>query len=127
VAWSTVNIAGAPLESLIHLDKIDYATIAEATKRKADEIIKAKGFTSYGIAAATSSICEAIIFDQRQIFPLSHWQDDLRCCLSLPVIIGRSGIVSTLPLPLEEEESNLIAESARRLKAIISQYESGIN
>jgi L-lactate dehydrogenase len=125
VAWSTVNVAGAPLPSLFHSDKIDYTTIAEATKRKADEIIKVKGFTSYGIGAATSSICEAIIFDQRQIFPLSHWQEDLRCCLSLPAILGRSGIVSTISLPLEEDESNLIAESAECLKAIISKYESG--
>ena len=115
------------MPSLLPLDKIDYATIADATKRKAGEIIKAKGFTSYGIGAATSSICEAIIFDHRQTFPLSHWQDDLQCCLSLPAILGRSGIVSTISLPLEEDEINQIAESAKCLKAVISQYESGTN
>jgi L-lactate dehydrogenase len=127
VAWSTVNVAGAPLPSLLPLDKIDYTTFAEATKRKAYEIIKAKGFTSYGIGAATSSICEAIIFDHRETFPLSHWQDDLQCCLSLPAILGRSGIVSTISLPLEEQERNLIEESAKCIKDIISQYESSAN
>jgi L-lactate dehydrogenase len=112
------------LSSHFHLDKNEYTAIAEATKRKAYEIIKIKGFTSYGIAAATSSICEAIIFDQRQIFPLSHWQEDLQCCLSLPAILGRSGILSTVSLPLEEDESNQIAESAKCLRAIISKYTS---
>lgn len=96
--------------------------IAEATKRKAYEIIKAKGFTSYGIGAATSSICEAIIFDQRHIFPLSHWLEDLQCCLSLPAIIGRSGIVETVSLPLNEQESKLIAESAKGMRHIIEKY-----
>ena len=124
MAWSTVSVVGAPLLSLLRSDKIDYAAIAEATKRKADEIINVKGFTSYGIGATTSSICEAIIFDQRQVFPLSHWQDDLRCCLSLPAILSRPRIVSTISLPLGEDESNLIAESAECLKAIISKYES---
>jgi L-lactate dehydrogenase len=103
------------------LNDEDRTKIATSTKRKAYEIIKQKGFTAYGISAATTSICEAIIFDQRQIFPLSHWQEDLQCCLSLPAILGRSGIISTLRLPLDENESKLIAESAKNLRAIISE------
>lgn len=100
----------------------EHAVIATLTKRKAYEIIKAKGFTSYGIGAVTSSICEAIIFDHRLIFPLSHWQEDLQCCLSLPAILSRSGIVSTISLSLNEKESNLLMKSAKHLKEIIMKH-----
>lgn len=88
---------------------------------KAYDIIKLKGFTSYGISAATTSICEAIIYDQRQILAVSHWQEDLGCCLSLPAVIGRSGIVSTIYLPLDESEQILIARSAKSLGAVIAK------
>jgi L-lactate dehydrogenase len=122
VPWSAAMVAGSPLSSLLHLNDEDRAIFATATKRKAYEIIKSKGFTSYGISAAMTSICEAIIFDQRQIFPLSHWQEDLQCCLSLPAILGKSGIVSTIHLPLDENESKLLTESAKTLRAVISKY-----
>jgi L-lactate dehydrogenase len=92
--------------------------LANSTKRKADAIIKVKGFTAYGVSAATTSICEAIIYDQRQIYPVSHWQKDLQCCLSLPAIIGRAGIVSTVKLALDENENKLIAESVKDIRAI---------
>ena len=112
------------MASLLHLDDKEKNEIATATKQKAYEIIKAKGFTSYGIGAATSSICEAIIFDQRDIYSLSHWQDDLQCCLSLPVILGRSGIIRTVGLPLSDDEKASIAESAKSMREIIAKQES---
>jgi L-lactate dehydrogenase len=116
------NVSGNPLSSILPLNDDERATITAETKRKAYKIIKAKGFTSYGISAACSSICEAIIFDERQIFPLSHWQQDLECCLSLPAVLGRSGIVSTVFLPLDKTEAELVVDSAKRLRAVISKY-----
>lgn len=91
---------------------------------KAYDIIKAKGFTSYGIAAVASSICECIVFDQRRVFPLSHWQEEFGCCPSLPVVLGRNGIVSTLPIPLDDGETVALAKSGASIKDIISRYDT---
>ena len=121
IAWSAATVSGSPLSSLLSLSDEDREAIAQSTKTKAYDIIKLKGFTSYGISAATTSICEAIIYDQRQILPLSHWQEDLECCLSLPAVLGRSGIISTIQLPLDENETKLIGKSAESLRAIISK------
>jgi len=123
VAWSTANVHGTPYLSLYPIGNEDRDKVATLTKRKAYEIIKAKGFTSYGIAAATSTICESIIFDQRRVFPLSHWQEKFGCCLSLPAVLGRSGVVSTLPLPLNEDEEASLAQSGASIKEIISKYD----
>ncbi|KAI9839343.1 MAG: hypothetical protein M1838_004382, partial [Thelocarpon superellum] len=76
----------------------------DATRDKAYEIIKVKGFTSCGVAAVVSTICESIIFDQRQVLPLSHWQEEYKCCLSLPAVLGKAGVRSTIVLPLNEKE-----------------------
>ncbi|KAH0566478.1 hypothetical protein GP486_000120 [Trichoglossum hirsutum] len=121
VAWSTATVGGSPLSNVFpfHLD--DQPEIAKATKEKAFDIIKAKGHTSYGIAAVVSSICECIILDRRQVHPLSHWQESLKCCLSLPAILGRSGVLSTIPTPLSEGERALIEKSAKEMRQVVHQ------
>ncbi|KAJ4503863.1 hypothetical protein HRR78_008008 [Exophiala dermatitidis] len=104
---------------------LDRKAIARETKDKAAKIIEAKGATAYGIAALSASICKSILFDQRNVRPISHWVDELGCCLSLPVVLGRRGIVRSLNMPLAQEERDLLIQSADALKQIIS--ESGQN
>lgn len=122
VAWSSANVSGISLSSVLSLTGEDRSKIATTIKKKAYEIIKAKGFTSYGIGAVTSSICESIIFDQCQVFPLSHWQSEYRCCLSLPAVLGRAGLISTISLPLSEDETASIEDSAKTLREIIDKH-----
>ena len=113
---------GTPLLKVLPLTETEREEIATTTKMKAETIIKVKGFTSYGVAAATSRICEAIIFDHRQVLPLSHWQKELDCCLSLPAVLGRDGIISSFPLDLNEDEQSFLSGSAKSLKKIIAEY-----
>lgn len=120
MAWSSAAVSGTPLSSLLHLSDSDREAIAASTKTKAYDIIRLKGFTSYGISAATTSMCETIIYDQHQILALSHWQEDLQCCLSLPAVLGRAGIISTIKLPMDNTERRLILNSAESIKAVLS-------
>jgi L-lactate dehydrogenase len=115
-------VQGTPLLKALTLTEAEREEIATTTKMKAEAIIKVKGFTSYGVAAATSRICEAIIFDHRQVLPLSHWQKDWDCCLSLPAVLGRDGIISSFPLHLNESEQSFLSNSAKSLKRIITGY-----
>ena len=39
--------------------------------------------------------------------------------MSLPAVLGRSGIVETVKAPLIDEERRLIMESARQLREVI--------
>jgi L-lactate dehydrogenase len=119
IAWSSATIGGSPLQSILPLDPDRRDEIATATRRKAYEIIKVKGATAYGIAAVVSSICESILFDQRHIRPLSHWQDNLGCCLSMPAVIGRRGILSTIAMPLDDKEEDLLNISAAKMREIV--------
>lgn len=102
---------------------LDRKAIALETKDKAAKIIEAKGATAYGIGALSAAICKSILFDQRIVWPISHWIDDLGCCLSLPVILGRKGIVRSLSMPLNKEERDLLDKSADLLKELIVEAE----
>ncbi|KAI5449202.1 hypothetical protein NCC49_005239 [Naganishia albida] len=119
VAWSTANIAGQHIAQVVRLPPEERAEIAETTRNKAGSIIAAKGFTSFGVAAAATTICEGIIYDQRHVIPVSHWQEQYGCCLSLPVVLGRNGVVETLPFTLEEEENAALERSAGCIREVM--------
>ncbi|CAD0108526.1 unnamed protein product [Aureobasidium uvarum] len=120
---SQMVIGGVPLELALPDASIDKAAIAEDTKKKAAAIMESKGATAYGIGGVTSSICKSILFDQCNIRPISHYQDDMNVCLSMPVIIGRKGIVRQIPLKLNDGEKKELEQSAKSLREIIDDVE----
>jgi L-lactate dehydrogenase len=120
VAWSLASIGGVPLSHFKELD-LNKKDIAEETKNKAANIINNKGVTNYGIGAVAASICKSILFDQRNVRPVSHWQEKLGMCLSLPAVLGRKGVVSTVPCPLNEEEEGYLEKSAQTLRDMVSE------
>jgi len=69
----------------------------------------------------TASICKSILFDQRNVRPISHWVEEYGCCLSVPVVLGRRGVVRTLQIPLDEDERASLHKSADALKGFIKQ------
>lgn len=122
VPWSIATVQSTPLLKMLPLTDAEQVAIETETRTKAENIIKVKGFTSYGVAAATTRICEAILFDHRQVMPLSHFQENLGCCLSLPAIVGRQGVVGEFPLFLNEKEEAFLAASASSLRAVVEKY-----
>lgn len=121
VAWSLASIGGVPLEqALVSGTRLDKDSIAEETKNKATSIIENKGATNYGIGGVAASICKSILFDQRNIRPVSHFQEDLNVCLSVPAVLGRKGIVRTVPMPLSEQEQGQLKKSAKALEKVIN-------
>ena len=123
IAWSSATVGSAPLLKVLPLNAQGRKDLAQATANKAYQIIEAKGFTSYGIGAVSALICESIIFDQRQIFPLSHYQDHWQCCLSTPIVIGRGGLGASMPLQLEDDEMELLNQSAKSLREVLARFE----
>ena len=98
--------------------------IAEGVKNSAYEIIEKKKATYYGVATAVRRICEAIIRDEKSILPVSfvhHGQYGIdNVALSMPVIVGKSGVEHCVPISLNEEETAALQKSAETLKKVLS-------
>ena len=69
-----------------------------------------------------SSICEGVLFDHKQVRPVSCYQEDSGVCLSMPCVIGIKGIERILAVPLDETEKKALAASVKSLKEIIDEY-----
>ncbi|THW87193.1 L-lactate dehydrogenase [Aureobasidium pullulans] len=123
VAWSHASVGGVPLELALPDTSIDKEAIAEDTKKKAAAIMESKGATAFGIGGVAASICKSILFDQCNIRPISHYQKDMDVCISMPVVLGRKGIVRQIPLKLNDGEKKEVQQSAKSLREIIEDVE----
>ncbi|THY10102.1 L-lactate dehydrogenase [Aureobasidium pullulans] len=123
VAWSHASVGGVPLELALPDASIDKEAIAEDTKKKAAAIMESKGATAFGIGGVAASICKSILFDQCNIRPISHYQKDMDVCISMPVVLGRKGIVRQIPMKLNDGEKKEVQQSAKSLREIIEDVE----
>ncbi|KAJ3454200.1 hypothetical protein MRS44_018094 [Fusarium solani] len=118
-AWSTATIGGTPIDKSAAAKVLNRDELADECKSRSQSIIRAKGATPFGLGSIISSICSSVLLDKGDVRPVSHYQQELGCCLSLPAVIGRKGVVSTMQRPLDSEEESRIARSAKDLKGII--------
>jgi L-lactate dehydrogenase len=128
---SSAQLAGAPLKDFCHGENptcSDTAlqTVADASRAGGFKILRAKGATYYGIAAALVRIVRSILRDERAILTVSSLVPNAlelgEVCLSLPAIVGRAGIDRVIPPILAPDEERALKASA----AIIRQYIGGI-
>ena len=67
-------------------------------------------------------ICEAIVRDEKSILPVSSIQTGEEIngvALSMPAIVGRSGVEGAVPIRLSDEEKKALKASADTLKEVL--------
>lgn len=99
--------------------------IENEVRNSAYEIIEKKRATYFGIAPSVTRICEAIIRDEKSIMTVSNFWSELQgvndVVMSMPAIIGSSGVEFQIPLQLNTEEAKHLQTSAQTLKNMIDQ------
>lgn len=117
--WSSADIAGTPIDQFPDIEQKDLDNIAQQVKNKAYEIIQCKGSTSFGIAACVAKMCEAIIFNQKIVIPLSTYIQTYKTYLSMPAVLGENGIEKIISIPLNNEEQKAILSTAQQLQKFL--------
>ena len=86
------------------------------------EIIEKKGATYYAIALAVKRIIECIIGNEKSILTVSSMLDGQYgisdMCLAVPTIVTSEGAEKIIEIPLNDEETRGLHESADKLKAL---------
>lgn len=124
---SLARIGGSLLTSFPEMTQEEISTIEHAVKSKAYEIIKRKGATSHGIGECVAAICESIILDKNEVMCVSSFHPGFNTCIGWPSVIGSNGIVKTLNLELDDEDSLRIAASAKVIESISHDVTSRIS
>ncbi|MDC1402852.1 malate dehydrogenase [Crocinitomicaceae bacterium] len=117
------TVGGIPVTELISEEKLN--EIIERTKFGGGEIVKLLGTSAwYAPGAAAAQMVEAIVRDQKRIFPVCAWLDGeygmKDIFLGVPVILGKGGIEKIIELDLNADEKALLEESAVAVRGVMS-------
>lgn len=116
------TVGGIPVTELIDKDKLD--AIVERTKTGGGELVKLMGTSAwYAPGAAAAQMAEAIVKDQRRVFPVCVQLDGeygiKNCYLGAPVILGKGGIEKIIELDLNNEEMALLKASEGHVREVM--------
>ncbi len=119
VAGTTCVAQFAKANGVVVDDKVK-ALIDDEVRRSAYAIIKGKGSTYYGIAAATQYILSSIISDKHAILTVSSHHDEgiggyHNICYSMPAIVSKKGVERALMPSMCEEERKALEKSVETL------------
>ena len=114
-----------PVSKFISEERLDQ--VMEATKVGGGTLTKLLGTSAwYAPGAAVSGLVQAIVCDQKKIFPCStllegeYGLNDI--CIGVPVVLGRNGIEDVVQLDLTDAESehlNTSAEGVRKTNGLL--------
>lgn len=128
--WSLVNISGVELQNFCKKCKRNCSgqmkdQIFDQVRTAAYHLIEKKGATYHAIGLATLTIVESIFRNQNSILTISSYQDNYLgitdVCFSVPTILNRNGVVSSVELPLSSQELKALNRSAEIIQNAINK------
>ena len=127
VPWSIANICGVEVDTFCRtngLPLIDRDEVLDAIRRVGSEIMEKKGNTIHGIAATICRIIRAIVIDEKAVLPVGtllqgeYGVDNL--VMSVPCIIGRSGMERIIHVDLTPSEQAQFSHSEQHVRALLT-------
>lgn len=119
------TVCGMPVRQFIDDDKLE--EIVERTKGGGGELVNLMGTSAwYAPGAAAAQMVEAIMLDQNRVFPCAAYlngeygQEDL--FLGVPVKLGKGGIKEIIEVDLNDEERDLLNESADHVHSVLQEF-----
>ena len=112
-----------PVTELIDMEQLK--AIIERTKVGGGELVKLMGTSAwYAPGAAAAQMVEAIICNSRRVFPVcallngEYGMENIY--LGVPVILGKNGIEKIVEVQLNDDEKELLKNSAEAVKTVMS-------
>ncbi len=120
--WSSARIAGKPVLELLEpnsaQNREEFRHEIERQVRYANiAIIEGIGASQHGIGMACARIAEIVLRNEPAVIPIASYNAEYCATLSLPSVLGRSGVARILEPPMSDEERQALQHSADTLKS----------
>ena len=121
--WSSASVNGLPLDKFPGWTPAMANTLFTRTKGSGAEVIKKKGGAGFAVGIAIQDVIESIALDKQQVMPISSIQNGCYgirdVSISVPTVVGRSGVVATHEIELWPKEMQAMGKSANVLRQTI--------
>ena len=118
--WSSASVNGLPLAGLPEFSPGFQNAVFERTKGSGAEVIKRKGGAGWAVGIAIREVVHAVLLNKQSLLPVSsliQGSYDIRdICLSVPSVVGRTGVQKHVEIKLWPKEHMALQNSARALK-----------
>jgi malate dehydrogenase len=116
------TVSGIPVTELISEEKLN--AIIERTKVGGGELVKLLGTSAwYAPGSAAAQMVEAIVLDQKRIFPVCAYLEGEyglnNLYVGVPAKLGKNGVEQIIEVKLNEEEKAMLDSSAKSVKEVM--------
>ena len=122
---SSATINGVPLQSIPGVTDEAIKEVVEITRKSGAEVIRLKGGAGRAVGVSIKEVVEAVALDSDAVLPVSAPQKGALgisgISLSLPTVVGRSGVKAIYEPAVSEEETAGLLKSAESLKEVYAQ------
>jgi len=122
--WSSAQVAGVGvLDALRQTDSagVDLRRSVEQDVRYANiTIIEGNQASQFGIGMASARIAEIVLRDERAVIPIGSYNPQYGVTLSMPSVLGQTGVVQILEPAMSDDERQALHRSAATLKAAVA-------
>lgn len=127
--WSQAQIGNLPLATYPGVTPSVISEIESRTRGSGAEVISKKGGAGFAVGVCIADVVHCIALDQGRILPVSSLQNgafELRdVCLSVPTVVGRSGVSSHIEVELWSKERTALSHSGSVLRNTIDTVMNG--
>lgn len=132
LTWSLATVSGLSLDEFgeVHGAKLDDSSrrqIDTQVRKAAYRIIDGKGATYYGIGSALARIVDVLLHNQKSIMTVCSRMEKIAgvedVTISMPHLIDGSGVVTPIPLTLDDGENEALHRSAKIIRDAIDSLD----
>src|SRR5713226_3005819 len=127
--WSSAQVAGVRL-----LDALQQTDRGREELRRSIEqevryanitIIEGNQASQFGIGMVSARIAEIVLRDERAVIPIGSYNATYGVTLSMPSVLGQTGVAQILEPAMSQDERHALQRSADTLKAAVARIQGG--
>jgi len=125
--WWSAQVAGVPvLDAVQQIDRgADVRRSIEQEVRYANiTIIEGNQASQFGIGMVSARIAEIVLRDERAVIPIGSYNPKYGVTLSMPSVVGETGVVKILEPAMSDDERHALQRSAETLKAAVARIQA---
>jgi len=126
--WSSAQVAGVrvldALQQQTERGREELRRSIEQDVRYANiTIIEGNQASQFGIGMVSARIAEIVLRDERGVIPIGSYNPTYGVTLSMPSVLGRTGVARILEPAMSDEERRALQQSAETLKTAVARIQ----
>ncbi|HEX4682448.1 MAG TPA: hypothetical protein VH277_07070 [Gemmatimonadaceae bacterium] len=124
--WSSARVGGMRVRDLLERRRIPFDDFRQGLERDVRyaniSIIEGIGASQFGVGIVGARVAEMVLRDERAVVPVGSYNQHYGVALSLPSVVGRTGVTDILEPEMSDDERNALDRGVEILKNATAKF-----